>query len=420
MAGAARDARRQVARFGLLALLSGCAKIEAPPGGPPDFAPPVIISITPDSGAVVEDFREDFEIRFDEVIAEAGAGGLDNLVLVAPRPEQTEVSWKRSRVTVRPKGGWRQGTIYHLKILPGFADLRDNRLDSTITIVFSTGPPIPATRLTGTVIDWEAGRTAPRALVEAVLLPDSLVYFIQADSSGNYNLAAVPSGRYQLFATIDGNSNRRRDLREAFDSVTVELDSALSHVFWTFAHDTTGPRITNLLQLDSITVQVEFSQMLIPSAPTDSAVQVFALPDTVPVAVAAVWPQEVYDSVRTVETAIADSLRRLAAAAEVERADSLVTDSLRADSARVDSAAVPLRLTDDTTGAAEPDSAAADTSRVAALLAQRPKLGDAWFVRLEVPLAAGARYLVVTYATNLSEATLRSVSLLVTQAPDSI
>ena len=418
MAGAARDAGRQVARVGLLALLCSCAKIEAPPGGPPDFTPPVIISITPDSGAIIEDFGEDFEIRFDEVIAEASAGGLENLVLVAPRPAETTVNWKRSRVTVRPKGGWRRGTIYHVQVRPGFADLRNNRLDSAITIVFSTGPAIPATQLTGTIIDWEAGRTAPRALVEAVLLPDSLIYFTQADSSGDFQLAAVPAGRYQLFATIDGNSNRQRDLREGFDSVTVDLDSTLSHVFWTFAHDTTGPRITSLLQLDSLTVQVEFSQMLQPSAPADSAVQVFALPDTVPVTVAAVWPQGIYDSVRTVEAAIADSLRSLAAA-EAAAADSLLADSLRADSARVDSTAVPLQLTADTAGAAGPDSVAADTSRVTALLAERPKLSATWFVRLEVPLAAGARYLVVTHATNLSEATLRSVSLLVTQAPDS-
>jgi hypothetical protein len=344
---------------------------------------------------------------------------LENLVLVAPRPEETEVNWKRSRVTVRPRGGWRQGTIYHLKILPGFADLRNNRLDSAITIVFSTGPPIPATQLTGTIIDWEAGRAAPRALIEAVLLPDSLVYFTQADSSGDFQLAAVPSGRYQLFATIDGNSNRQRDLREGFDSVTVELDSTLSHVFWTFAHDTIGPRITSLLQVDSLTVQVEFSQRLQPSAPTDSAVQVFALPDTVPVTVAAVWSQDIYDSVRTVEAAIADSLRSLAAAAEAEAADSLVADSLRADSTRVDSTAVPLTLTGDTAAAAAPDSVTADTSRVAALLAERPILSSVLFVRLEAPLAAGERYLVVTYTTNLSEATLRSVSLLVTQAADS-
>jgi hypothetical protein len=220
-----------------------------------------------------------------------------------------------------------------------------------------------------------------------------------------------------LVTTIDGNSNRRRDLREGFDSVTVELDSTLSHVFWTFTHDTTGPRISSLAQLDSITVQVEFSQMLHPSTPPDSAVQVFVLPDTVPVTVAAVWPQDIYDSVRTVETAIADSLRSLAAAAE--GTDSLVADSLRADSARVDSTAVPLRLTGDTAGATVPDSVTPDTSRVSALLAERPKLSAVLFVRLETPLAAGARYLVVTHATNLSEATLRSVSMLVTQAPDS-
>ena len=54
MARAARDASRQAWRLGLLtAFLAACAVIEDPPGGPPDFAAPVLVSVTPDSGAVV-------------------------------------------------------------------------------------------------------------------------------------------------------------------------------------------------------------------------------------------------------------------------------------------------------------------------------------------------------------------------------
>ena len=51
-----------------------CANVEPPPGGPPDTAPPQVMAVRPESGAVVRDFRQDAEIRFDEVVDEMASG----------------------------------------------------------------------------------------------------------------------------------------------------------------------------------------------------------------------------------------------------------------------------------------------------------------------------------------------------------
>jgi len=53
-----------------VAVLAGCANLGAPPGGPPDAAPPLILSIRPDSGEVVPSLKDDLVIQFDEVIEE--------------------------------------------------------------------------------------------------------------------------------------------------------------------------------------------------------------------------------------------------------------------------------------------------------------------------------------------------------------
>jgi hypothetical protein len=432
VAGAAGSACRQAARVGLLAALwVGCAKVESPPGGPPDFTSPVILSIAPDSGAELEGFDDDFEIRFDEVISERSAGGLENVIRVAPRPRETQVGWKRSRITVKPKGGWYPGVVYQVRLLPGVTDLRNNRLDTTLTVVFSTGGGIPDTRLEGTVVDWEAGTMAARALVEAVLLPDSLVYFTEADSSGGFDLAAIPAGNYVVFATVDQNDNGLRESRESFDSTSVRLDSTASHVFWTFAHDTTGPRLRNVAEVDSFTVRLELGQMPDPAAPIEGATQVFALPDSTPVAIAHVWNEAVYDSVSAVEQAIADSLARLAA--DSLRADSLAADSLAADSVAADSAEAdttatqPVPETDtsinvitDSAALLADSTAAADSVRMAEILALRPKLHAVYYVRLASPLEPGARYVIVVRATNLFNAMMESqMQLSVRALPDS-
>ena len=243
MAGATRDAGREVTRLGLLALLAGCATMQDPPGGPLDFTPPVLLATTPDSGAVVPDLRDRAVFEFDEVIAENSGGGLDRLFQLSPRPEKLDVSWKRSRVEIRPDGGWRTGTIYHLSLLPGLTDLSNNRREEETRIVFSTGGPIPETSVRGTVLNWEEHRAAPRSLIEAVLEPDSLVYVTLADSVGDFTLEALPLGRYHLFTIIDGNTNGRRDRREPYDSTAVTLDSSFTGIFWAFVHDSSGPAL---------------------------------------------------------------------------------------------------------------------------------------------------------------------------------
>jgi hypothetical protein len=98
---------------------------------------------------VLDGFDDDLEFQFDEVIDERSGNGLDKLILLSPVTEEVSVSWKRTRITVKPKRGWLPSVVYHVTLLPGIADLRNNRLDSTRTIIFSTGGPIPDTRLTG-------------------------------------------------------------------------------------------------------------------------------------------------------------------------------------------------------------------------------------------------------------------------------
>jgi hypothetical protein len=49
--------------------LAGCAKMEPPPGGPPDPTPPQLVATRPDSFAVLHQFSGSAEFRFDEVIS---------------------------------------------------------------------------------------------------------------------------------------------------------------------------------------------------------------------------------------------------------------------------------------------------------------------------------------------------------------
>ena len=433
MARAAGHAGRQAALAGLLGglavgLVGACASMQPPPGAPYDPDPPVLLAATPDSGSVVGEFDDDVEFQFDEVIAERG---LDRLVTISPRHEELSVSWKRQRFTVKPRDGWHTGAVYQVTLLPGVVDLQSNRTEEEHTIVFSTGDEIPDTRIRGSVVNWEGGEMAPGALVEVIRMPDSLTYVGSADSTGRFNMLFLPPGTYLLRAGIDGNSNRRIDFREPYDSATVLFaDSVLNRDFWTFRHDTVGPRITDSFLLDSVSVGLAFSQSLTLALPPTAAFDVWELPDSNRVTVSQVLMRAEYDSLRqvadSIEQALADSLEVAARDSAAAVADSLgvVPDT----TAQLPDTAVAAEPEPETRPEVEEfltDSLAiarqADSVRTAALLGQRPALYSDFVIVTVEPLKPGTRYWIEARVANLLGTLLESARFLSIPAaePDS-
>ena len=398
MARAARRAGRQAQSSGLLlaALLAACASRGDPPGGPPDAAPPSIVTVRPESAAVVPGWKDDAVIQFDEVIDEmpgnGASTGLERQVLLSPVAGDVKVRWGRTRIHVKPKEGWKAGRVYRLEVLPGILDLRRNKLTTGRLIVFSTGPEIGHATLAGTALQWVEQRTLVGALIEAVPLPDSVGFLTMADSGGRFRLDALRAGRYVVYAIADQNTNRRPDRREGYDSALVTLDSTATVTLFTFVHDTAGPRLRVATAVDSTTVRLEFAQALAPGSALDTArVHVLQLPDSAPVALAAILTPPQYDSLAAAERTAAkpDSAQRDTAAAGAPPAA-----VRRAPAARGAPAA-----------ARDTSVARVDTAQVRQLLAQRPVPFDKLVLRFARPLAPETRYLIrVRGAVNLNGA----------------
>jgi hypothetical protein len=381
------------AAVGAVTALASCAQPSPPPGGPPDPEPPVLVRVSPDSGSV--NARPDEVLfRFDEVVAErpSGAPSLDQLVLVSPRAGTPEVRWRRSGIAVRPRGGWRENTTYVVELLPGIADLRGNRRDSSTVTVFSTGAAIAATRIAGVVFDWPRGAAAGGALVEAIVLtggerPDSVFYVTRADSAGRFTLPYVPPGAVTLRGVLDANRNFALEPREAYDSLRFSLRDSARVELYAFVHDTVGPRIGNVVVQDSVTLRVTLDQPLAVAQPLDTSLVRLFTADSAPLAVARVLSARAADSLRA---AAADTARPAAAPADTARRPP-------ADAARRPA---------DTTRAAAPPPAPRRAVPITELV-----------VRPARPLAPNTRYRIVVTARGLLDATATSDRILTTPAP---
>jgi hypothetical protein len=269
----------------------------------------------PESLASYRVFRGVAEFQFDEVISEGGTpnrgegtGGLERLVILSPTNRVPSVSWKRSRISVRPSEGWRPNRVYRVELLPGVTDLRNNRSPQGAVITFTTGAPRPQLTLQGRVVDWSTARPATNGLVIATLLPDSLPYRGVTDSSGHFSLGPLPSGEYLVTGVLDQNRDNRQDSREAYATTRVPRGKPDVGELWAFVHDTNPPRIQTVTVDDSVSATVTFSQKLDPRQRLSARdVRLRLLPDSVPVAVTSILPKPVDDSLNRKVTAAVDS-----------------------------------------------------------------------------------------------------------------
>ena len=356
--------------------MSACAKTEDPPGGPPDVAPPHVVRIQPESGKIVTNLKDDAVIHFDEVIEEMPQQ-LSRHVLLSPVPGGVRVQWHRNNITVRPREGWKR-RVYRLELLPGITDLRRNTLDTGKVVLFSTGPEIGHARIGGIALAWAEQRILPNALIEAVPLPDSAGYLTLADSGGQFNLEGLTPGRYIVYAVQDANNDRRRGLREPYDSAQITVDSSTNVAMYTFVHDTVPPRLRAATPVDSLAIRLEFTQPLDPAKPLDSAqVTLRELPDSTLVPIASIMPQRQYDSVT---------------AAARQRAD-----SARKDTAAVRDSAPPAQRPPAARPSAQPEReprVRVDTALVRRLLALRPVPSDRLILTARRGLKPETRYVV--------------------------
>ena len=254
----------------VVALVSTCANVEAPPGSGPDFEPPAVLERYPAPGAVVPELDGDAWIRFDEPIQ--SPRNLERGLDLSPA-----FDWRFNPNTrgfsVRPREGWKPGVVYHVRVPRGVSDLLRNTTRTSIEWTFSTGPSISATRIDGTIYDRIQGAGTRDARI--LFLPaDSTPYSVVSDTGGVFSMRSLPPGEYLVLGFLDQNRNRRLDRdMETYDSAVVSLPDSISRYvvdLWMTPPDSTPPVLVEASGFDTVTVVLEFDEPLEPEASLDS------------------------------------------------------------------------------------------------------------------------------------------------------
>ena len=139
------------------ALLSGCARIVVPAGGPADTTAPFLVASEPDSGRLHVGRKGPFRLRFSEWVDPATVKAS---VVLSPAGQKTpDVRVDGPDVLVTPREPLDSPATYVLRIQPGLSDWHKAATKELREIPFSTGDRIDSGRIL--VRMWIGSDTAP-------------------------------------------------------------------------------------------------------------------------------------------------------------------------------------------------------------------------------------------------------------------
>ena len=203
--------------LGVLWILS-CAEVQAPPGGEVDKLAPRVDSTVPINGSVNVATGNTIELYFSERV-QAGQG---KALFLSPRPtKEPRLKWHSDRLTITLAEPFDSNQTYVVTIGSAVTDLRNNPLDSSMTIAFSTGSTLDSGRVSGIVYQganpqpgamvglWNLARLTDTATIDS-LFPD---YLTVTSAKGYFNLKYLPEEEYRLIAFVDRNRDDRLNVR---------------------------------------------------------------------------------------------------------------------------------------------------------------------------------------------------------------
>ena len=173
-----------------------------------------------------------------------------------------------SNIKIRPSDSWVDGVVYYFQVPAGIADLLGNRTEAPIELVFSTGPELSATRVTGEVRARVGGQAvSPGRVLFFNLAGDSIPYSALTDRQGEFELRYLPPDDYWSFGFQDLNNNLSLErLFEPYDSVRLDLESegSATLAFRIVEPDTTPPVLGLIRSQDDLVLELQFDDYLEP------------------------------------------------------------------------------------------------------------------------------------------------------------
>lgn len=193
-----------------LAMLSSCANIGTPSGGPRDEDPPRFLSANPPAGSLNVD-KERMTLTFDELINVKDAF---QKVVVSPTSKSVpRVSSQGRRVTI-DFDSLAPNTTYTVDFADAIEDNNEGNKLQGFTYTFSTGPQLDSLRISGRVLGARNLEPQQGMIVgvhenmsDTAFSKTRLLRVAKTDDRGQFTIRGLAPGKYRVFALEDKDND---------------------------------------------------------------------------------------------------------------------------------------------------------------------------------------------------------------------
>ena len=246
--------RRLLSVISGVALLSGCAAISSPQGGPRDKESPKLTNSIPANGARNVK-SQSIRLEFSETVQ---LKDLQKNLVVAPvisDSNRYKIRQERTALTLTYEKPLAPNTTYSFNFGNAITDITESNVVVNPIVAFSTGAELDSGKVNGRVTDLLTAKPAGEVAVMLYPAQDTAnirrgrpYYLTHTDKQGRYAFRYLKEGSYRLFALADKNQNNRYNEGEKIaylpDLITVQAGLDSVHLIMT-RPDARGPLATS-------------------------------------------------------------------------------------------------------------------------------------------------------------------------------
>jgi hypothetical protein len=201
-------------------VISGCAKVSVPTGGPKDTEIPIVVKSDPVNGAINFTGNE-ITVTFNENVV---LDKINEKFMVSPPMKMRPDVFVRGKIVhIRYEEQLRDSTTYTFYFQDAIRDLNEGNAINNYQFVFSTGPFIDSLSVTGNILS--ALNLDPPENAMILLhsqLEDSAVvkqipdYITRANLKGEFRIDNVHAGTYRLYGLVDVDNSKNYNTIDEF------------------------------------------------------------------------------------------------------------------------------------------------------------------------------------------------------------
>lgn len=217
----------------LVTILSSCANVTSPTGGPKDETPPKILQMEPGNAQTEFDAKK-ITIEFDEFIQLKELK--KQFIISPPTEEDPDVLVKGKKLVITLPDSLEEETTYNLFFGNAIQDYNEGNPLANFRYVFSTGRKIDSMGIKGRVVSAYEKLPQENTVVmlyksfsDSTPMKELPSYVANINEEGEFEMAYIAKDTFTLFALVDENENYLYDEGEAIafsdSTVTFELET---------------------------------------------------------------------------------------------------------------------------------------------------------------------------------------------------